>query len=157
MNKLKYSQNYGFSSGHLRMWDLNHKESWALKNWRFRTVVLEKTLDWKEIKPVNPKGNHTWIFIGRTDTEAAAPILWPPNPKSQLIGKDPDAGKDWRQEEKGATEHETVGWHHRLSDMSWCKLQEMMKDGKAWHAVVLGSQRVRHDWATEQWQQNWSL
>ena len=108
-----YSQSYGFSSSHVWMWELDYKESWALKNWCFWTVVLEKTLegplDWKEIQPVNPKGNQPWIFIGRTDAEAEAPILWPPHEKSWLIGKDPDAGKDWRQEEKGMTEDEMVG------------------------------------------------
>ena len=101
------------------MWELDHKESWALKNWCFWTVVLEKTLenplDCKEIKPVNPKGNQFWIFIARTNAEAEVLILWPHDAKNWLIGKDPDAGKDWRQEEKGTTEDETVGWHHQLS------------------------------------------
>ena len=114
-----YSQSYGFSSSHVRMWDLDHKESWAPKNWCFWTVVLEKTLesplDCKEIQPVHPRGNQSWIFIGRTDAEAKTPILWPPDVKNWLIGKDPDAGKDWRQEEKGITEDEMVGWHHWLS------------------------------------------
>ena len=100
------------------MWELEHKESWVLKNWCFWTVVLEKTLesplDCKEIKPVNPKGNQSWLFIGRTDAESEAPILWPPDAKNVLIGKDPDTGKDWRQEEKGMTEDEIVGWHHWL-------------------------------------------
>ena len=109
------SPSYGFSSSHIRMWELDHKESWAPKNWCFWTVVLEKTpeslLDYKEIKPVNPKGNQSWIFIGRTDAEAL--ILWPPNSKNWLIGKDPDAGKGRRQE-KGTTEDERVGWHHWL-------------------------------------------
>ena len=99
------------------MWELDHKEGWALKNWCFWTVVLEKTLqsplDSKEIKPVNPKGNQSWIFIGRT--EAEFPILWPPDEKSWLIGKKPDAGKDWRQEEKGTTEDKMVWWHHGLN------------------------------------------
>ena len=94
------------------------KESWAPKNWCFWTVVLEKTfespLDCKVIQPVHPKGNQSWIFIGRTDVEAETPILWPPDVKSWLTGKDPDAGKDWRQEEKGTTEDEMIGWHHRL-------------------------------------------
>ena len=97
---------------------LDYKESWALKNWFFWTVVLEKTLqsplDYREIQPVNPKGNQSWIFIGSTDAEAKTPILWPPDVKNWLIGKDPDAGKDWRQEEKGITEDEMVGWHHGL-------------------------------------------
>ena len=97
-----------FSSSHVWMWELDHKESWGLKNWCFWTVVLEKTLesplDCKEIQPVNPKGNQSWIFIGRTDAEAEAPILWPPDAKNWLTGKDPDAGKDWKPEEKGTTE-----------------------------------------------------
>ena len=94
----------------------HHREGWAPKNWCFRTMVLEKTpespLDCKEIKPVHPKGNQSWIFIGRTDAEAEVPILWPPDVKSRPIRKDPDAGKDWRQEEKGTTEDEMAGWHH---------------------------------------------
>ena len=100
-------------------WELDYKESWALKNWFFWTVVLAKTLesplDCKEIKPVNPKGNQSQIFIGRTDAEAETPIFWPPDAKNWFIGKDPDTGKDWRQEEKGMTEDEMVGWHHWLS------------------------------------------
>ena len=115
-NKGLSRQSYGFSSSHVWMWKLDYKKSWVLKNWCFWTVVLEKTLesplDFKEIKPVNHKGNQSWIFIGRTDAEA--PILWPPDAKSQLIGKDPDVGKDWGQEEKGMTEDEMVGWHHWL-------------------------------------------
>ena len=99
------------------MWELDCKESWAPKNWCFSTVVLEKTLesplDCKEIKPVNPKGNQSWIFIGRTDAKAETPILWPPDAKNRLTGKDLDAGKDWRWEEKGTTEDEMVGWHHQ--------------------------------------------
>ena len=101
------------------MWALDHKEGWALKNWCFWTVVLEKTLesplDCKEIKPGNPKGNQPWLFIGRTDAEVETPILWPPDAKGWLFGKDPDAGKDWRWEEKGSTEDEMVGWHHWLN------------------------------------------
>ena len=115
-NKGPSSQGYGFSSGHVWMWELDYKESWAQKNWCFWTVVLEKTLesplDCKEIQSVNPKGNQPRIFIRRTDAEAEAPILWPPDMKSRLIGKHPGAGKDWRQEEKGVTENEMVGWHH---------------------------------------------
>ena len=98
------------------MWELDYKESWAPKNWCFWTVVLEKTLesplDCKEIQPVHPKGDQSWVFIGRTDDEAETPILWPPDAKSWLIGKDPDAGKDWRWQETGMTENEVVGWHH---------------------------------------------
>ena len=100
------------------MWELDYKESWALKNWCFWTVVLEKTLesplDCKEIKLVNPKGNQSLIFIGRADTEAETPTLWPPHEKRWLIGKDPDAERDWEQEEKGTTEDEMAGWHHWL-------------------------------------------
>ena len=99
------SQKYGFSSNHVQMWELDYKESWVLKNWCFWTVVLEKTpespLDSKEIQPVHPKGNQSWIFIGKTNVEAETPILWPPDVKTWLIWKDPDTGKDWRQEEKG--------------------------------------------------------
>jgi len=113
------SQIYGFSSSRVWMWELDHKGSWALKNWCFRTVVLEKTLesplDCKEIKPVNPKGNQSWIFIARTDAESEAPILWSPNVKNWLIGKNPDAGKDWKWEEKGTTEDEMVRWHHQFN------------------------------------------
>ena len=101
------------------MWELDHEEGWAPKNWCFWTVVLEKTLesplDCKETKPVNPKGNQSWIFIGRTDAEAEAPILWPPDAKIQLIGKDPDSEKDWRQEENGVTEDKVADWHHWLN------------------------------------------
>ena len=100
------------------MWKLDCEEGWALKNWCFWTVVLEKTLknslDCKEIQPVHPKGNQFWIYIGRTDAQAETPVLWPSDVKNWLIWKDPDAGKDWRQEEKGTTEDEMVGWHHRL-------------------------------------------
>ena len=108
-----------FPSSHVWMWELNCEESWALKNWCFWTVVLEKTLenplDCKEIIPVNPKGNQSWILIGRTDAETEALILWPSDAKNWLIGKNPDAGKHWRQEEKGITEDEMVGWHHQLN------------------------------------------
>ena len=118
-NKSLYSQNYGFSSSHVQLWELDHKEGRGPKNWCFWTVVLEKTLErplnCKEIKPVNPKGNQPWLFIGRTGAEVEASILWPPDAKSWLSGKDPDAGKDWRQEEKGMTEDEMVEWHHWLS------------------------------------------
>ena len=105
--------------GQLWMWELDYKESWAPKNWCFWTVVLEKTLesplDCKEIQPVHPKGDQSWVFIGRIDATGETPILWPPDVKSWLIWKDPDACKDWRQEEKGMTEDEMVGWHHRLN------------------------------------------
>ena len=118
-NKGPSSQGYGFSSDHVWMWKLDYKESWALKKWCFWTVVLEKTLEsplgFKEIQPVHPKGDQSWVFIGRTDPEAETPILWPPDAKSWLICKDPDAGKDWGQEEKEMTEDEMVGWHHWLN------------------------------------------
>jgi len=118
-NKGPSSQRYDFSSSHVWMWELDCEESWAPKNWCFWTVVLEKTLasplDCEEIQPVHPKGNQSWIFIGRTDVEAETPILWPSDAKNWLIWKDPDAGKDWRQEEKRTTEDETVGWHHWLN------------------------------------------
>ena len=119
-NKGLSSQGYGFSSGHVWMWDLGYKESWVRKNWCVWTVVLEKTLDspldCKEIQPVHPKGDQSWVFIGRTDAEAETPILWPPDAKSWLLWKDPDAGKDWGNEEKGTTEDEMVGWHHWLQE-----------------------------------------
>ena len=117
--KVPYNQRYGFSSSHVQMWKLGNKKGWVPNNWCLWTVVLEKTLesplDCKETKPVYPKGYQSWVFIGRTDAEAEALILWPPDAKSRLIGKDSDAGKDWRQEEKGMTEDEMVGWHHWLS------------------------------------------
>ena len=117
-NKGPSSQGHGFSSSRVWMWELDYKESWAPKNWWFWTVVLEKTLesplDCKEIQPVHSKGDESWIFIGRTDVEAETPILWPPDVKNWLIWKNPDAGKDWGQEEKGTTEEEMVGWHHQL-------------------------------------------
>ena len=117
-NKGPSSQSYCFSSSRVWMWELDHKESWALKNWCFWSMVLEKTLENTldcKIKPVNPQGNQPWIFIGRTDAEPEAPILWPPDMKSLLVGKDADDGKDWGQEKKGTTEDEMIGWHHRLN------------------------------------------
>ena len=117
-NKDPSSQIYGFSNSHVWMWELGCEESWALKNWCFWTMVLEKTpeslLNSKEIQPVYPKGNQFWTFIGGTDAETEAPIFWPPDAKNWLLRKDPNAGKDWRWEEKGMTEDEMVGWHQRL-------------------------------------------
>ena len=110
--------------------------------------VGEDSWESKEIQPVHPKRNQSWIFIGRTDAEAETPILWPPDVKNWLIGKDSDAGKDWRWE-KGTTEAETVGWHHQSMDVSLNKLEEFVMDREAWRAAVHGSQRVRHDWVTE--------
>ena len=117
-NKGPSSQSYGFLSGHVWVRELEYKESWVPKYWCFWTVVLEKTLesplDCREIQPVHPKGDQSWVFIGRTDAEAETPILWSPHVKSWLIGKDPDAGRDWGQEEKEKTEDEMAGWHHWL-------------------------------------------
>ena len=134
------------------MWELDYKESWALKNWCFWTMVLEKTLesplDCKEIQPVHPKGNQSWIFIGRTDAEAETPVLWPPDANNWFIGKDPDAVKDWRLEEKGKTEDEMVGWHH-WRDGHWVGSRSWWWTGKPGVLQSMGSQRVGHDWAAE--------
>ena len=139
--------------------ELDYKESWMLKNWCFWTVVLEKTLesplDCKEIQPVHSKGNQSWIFIGRTDADAEAPIPWPPHVKSWLIWKDPDAGKDWRWEEKRMTEDEMVGWHHQLDGMSLSNLRELVMGREAWHVtvhVVTKSQTWLSNW-TDVWAQ----
>ena len=147
-----------FSSSRVWMWELDHKEGWAPKNWCFWTVALEKTLesplDCKEIEPVNPKGNQFWIFIGRTYAEVEAPILWPPHVNSQLIGKAPDAGKDWRQEEKGMTENEMAVWHYWLNGHEF----EQTLGGRKWKTEEpgvlqsMGSQRVGHNLASEQQQ-----
>ena len=117
-NKGPYSQSYGFANSHVWMWELDYKESWVLKNWCFWTVVLKKTLesplDCKQIQPVNSTGNQYWLFIGRNDAEAETPILWAPDAKNWFIGKDPDAGRDRGQEEKGTKEDEMAGWHYQL-------------------------------------------
>ena len=143
-----------FPSSHVPMWELDHKEGWVLKNWCFWSVVLEKTLESplnsKEIKPVNPKGNQIWILIGRTDAEAKVPILWPPDAKSQFIGKDLDAGKNWEQEEKGAIEDEMAGWFQWTwvccIDMSLSKLQEIVKGREACCVVVHGVAKWLTEW-----------
>ena len=136
------------------MWELDHKEGWVPKNWCLWTVGLEKTLenplDSKEVKSVNPKGNQPWIFIGRADAKAEAPILRPPDVKSQLSGKYPDAGKDLRQEEKGMTEDKMLDGITNSMDMSVCKLPETVKDRKAWHAAVHG---VTKSWT---WLTDWT-
>ena len=143
-NKGLSSQGYDFSSGHVWVWD--YKESWAPKNWCLWTVVLEKTpespLYCKEMQPVYPKRDQSWLFIGRTDAKAETPILWPPDGKSWLIWKDPDAGKDWRQE-KGMTKDEMAGWHHWLNgrESEWSPGVGMLR--------FMGSQRVGYDWVTE--------
>ena len=135
------------------MWELDYKESWAPKTWCSWTVVLEKTLesplDSKEIQPVHPKGSQSWIFIGRTDAEAETPILWPPDVKNRLIGKDPDAGKDWRQEEKG-----TIGWDGWMTSPTrwtwvWASWGSWWWTEKPGMLQSMGSQRVRYDWAIE--------
>ena len=122
-NRGPSSQGYGFSGGHVWVLELECEESWALKNWCFWTVLLEKTLesplDCKEIQPVHPKGDQSWVFIERTDAEAETPTLWPLHAKSWLIEKDPDAGTDWGQEEKGMTEDEMAGSHHRLDGLEF--------------------------------------
>ena len=153
-NKGPSSQGYGFSSGHLRMWELEYKESWALKNWCLWTVVLEKTLesplDCKEIQAVHLKWNQSWIFIGRTDAEAETPILWPPDAKNWLIGKDPDAQKDWGQEEKGTTEDEMV-WMASLTQWTWVWVNSESwwwteRPGVLQSVAVAKSQTRLNDW-----------
>ena len=134
------------------MWELDCEESWAPKNWCFWSVLLktlESPLDCKKIQPVHPKGDQSWVFIGRTDVEAETPILWPPDAKSWLIGKDRDAWKDWRREEKGTTEDEIVGWHHQLDGHEF---EQTLGDNEGQEPGMLRftrSQRVGHDWATE--------
>ena len=140
----------GFSSSHVWMWELFYKESWVPKNWCFWTVVLEKTLEStlysKEITPVHPKGDQSWIFIGRTDVET--PILWPPDVKSWLIRKDPDAGKHWGQEEKGMIEDEMVGWHHQLSGHEF---EQVPGDGDGQESLACCSPRGRKQLNTTKW------
>ena len=148
-NKGPSSQSYGFSSSHVWMWELDYKGSWVLKNWCFWTMVLERILesplDCKEIKRVNPKGNQSWIFIGRTDAEAETPILWPLEAKSWLTGKDPDARKDWRWEEKGTTEDEMVAWHHWLNGHLSTNSRSWWWTGRPGVLQSVGSQRVGHN------------
>ena len=157
------NQGYGLSSGHGWMWELDYKESWALKNWYFWTVVLEKTLesplDCKEIQPVHPKGDQSWVFIGRTDAEAETPVLWTADTKNWLTWKDPDAGKDWRQEEKGTTEDEMVGRHHLFNWHEFSRLWELVMDRETWVLQSMGLQKVGDDWVTElNWTElNWSM
>ena len=162
-DKSPSNQSYGFSSSHVWMWQLDHKESWALKNWYFWTVVLEKTLesplDCKEIKPVNPKGNQSWIFTGRTDAKAEAPILGhlmqrtDSLEKTRLIRKDPDARKDWRQEEKGMTEDELVGWHHWLDGHEF---EQALGDGEGQAILVCCSPWSRKALDMSEWLNDWT-
>ena len=135
------------------MWELDHKESWILKNWHFRIMVLEKTLsslNWRENKTVNPEGNQLWIFIARTDAEAETPILWPPDTKSQLIGKDPDVGKDWGQEEKGVTKDEMYGWHHQLNGHEFEQTPGGSEGQGSLACCSSWGRRVKHDLVIEQ-------
>ena len=145
---------YCFSSGHVWMWELEYKESWAPKNWCFWTVVLEKTLesplDCKEIQPVHPKGDQSCLFIGRTDVEAETSILWPPDAKSWLIWKDPNAGKDWGQEENGMTEDEMVVWHYWLNGHEFEQVRELVMHREAWRALVHGVSK------SQTWLSNWT-
>ena len=146
---------FGISRSPVQMWELDHKQSWAPKNWCFQTVVLEKTLenllDCKEIQPVHPKVNQSWIFIGRIDAEAETPILWPLNVKSRLIGKDPDAGNYWRQEVKGVTEDEMVGWHHQLNG---CESEQTLGDSEGHGSLACCSPWGCKVLNTIEWQNN---
>ena len=151
-DKGPYSQGYGLSSSHMWMWELDHKDGWAVKNCCLQIVVLEKTpestLDSKEIKPVNPKGNQPWTLTGRNDAEAEAPVHWPPDVKNQLIRKDPDAGKDWRQKEKRATDDGMVGWHHRLKGYD---LEQTLRDGEGHGGLECCSPWGRKEWDMAWW------
>ena len=156
-DKCPSSQSYGYSSSHVWTWELDHKVGWGPKNWCFWTVWMEKTLenplDSKEINLVNPKGNQPWIVIGKTDAEAEAPIFWPPDMKSQLTGKDSDAGKDWKQEEKGVKEDEMIGWHHWLNGLEF---EPTLGDGEGQESLACCSPRAHKEWGTTEWLNNQS-
>ena len=148
-NKFLSSQIYGFPGSHVWMWELDHKESWALKNWCFWTAVLVKTLEsplhGKEIEPTNPEGNQCWVFIGRTDAEAETPILWPPDEKDWFTEKDPNAGKDWRREEKGMTEDEMVVASPTQWTCIWVSSGSWWWTGRPGMLRFMGLQKVGHD------------
>ena len=152
-DKGPYSQSYDFSICHVQIWELDHKEDWAPKSWCLWIVVLEiieSPLDSKEIKLVNPKENQPWIFLGRTVAETEATILWPSDVKSWLIGKDPDAGKDWRQKEKGPAENEMARWHHRLHGHEFEQTLGDSEGQGAWPAAVHGVAKPRlGNWTTK--------
>ena len=148
------SPSYGFSSSHVWMLELDHKEGWEPRSWFFQSVIMERTLksplDSKEIKPVNPKENQFWIFIGRTDAEAETPVLWLSDAKGWLIGKDPDPGKDWEQEVKGVTEDEMVGWHHQLNGHEF---EPTLSNSEGQGNLVCCSPWVRKSWT---WLSDWA-
>ena len=154
-DKGPYSQSYGFSSSHIWMWELDHKEGWVLRTDSFDLCCwrrLDNLLYSKEIKPVNPKGNQPWIFTGRADVEAEAPIFWPPDAKNLLIRKGSDTGKDWSQEEKREIEDVVVGWYHRQWTWIWANSGRHWRTKEPHVLQSMGSQRIGHDFRTEQQQ-----